>query len=240
MRNFGQHNALLAGIRAARYQVIVTMDDDLQNPPEEIPRLLGKLDEGNDVVYGIPQIKQHGYWRIIGSHMTRLILSSAMGINVATNASGFRAFRTRLRDAFAAYNDPFVVIDVLLSWGTTRFAAIPVRQDKRKVAKSNYTIFALVVLAWRVITGYSSWPLRLASLVGFGFTFIGLGVFFHTLIRYLIEGGTVPGVRFLGSLFAIFAEHNSLRWALSENISENAFSHDGTACLSRTQRTQHQ
>src|SRR5215471_16888871 len=63
MRNYGQHNALLCGIRAVRYDVIVTMDDDLQHPPEEIPQLLAKLAEGYDVVYGTPAQEQHGFWR---------------------------------------------------------------------------------------------------------------------------------------------------------------------------------
>lgn len=69
MRNYGQHNALLCGIRSARYEIIVTMDDDLQNPPEEIPKLLEKLDEGYDVVYGTPQKEQHGFWRDMASQV---------------------------------------------------------------------------------------------------------------------------------------------------------------------------
>ena len=70
MRNYGQHNALLCGIRSARYEIIVTMDDDLQNPPEEIPKLLKKLDERYDVVYGTPQKEQHGFWRDMASQIT--------------------------------------------------------------------------------------------------------------------------------------------------------------------------
>ena len=71
MRNFGQHNALLCGIRAARYEIVVTMDDDLQHPPEEIHKLLEKLQEGCDVVYGIPEKKEQGLWRNLGSEIGR-------------------------------------------------------------------------------------------------------------------------------------------------------------------------
>ena len=123
MRNYGQHNALLCGIRAARYGAIVTMDDDLQHAPEEIPGLLERLNEGFDVVYGTPESEQNGFLRAIASYVTRLALRAAVGADVAKNVSAFRVFRTQLRDAFKNYQAPFVSIDVLLTWGTTRFAA---------------------------------------------------------------------------------------------------------------------
>src|SRR5947208_3194774 len=96
MRNYGQHNALLCGIRAARTEVIVTLDDDLQNPPEEIPKLLDKLSEGHDVVYGTPAKGQHGLWRNLASWITKLALQSAIGAETARYVSAFRAFRTDL------------------------------------------------------------------------------------------------------------------------------------------------
>jgi len=94
MRNYGQHNALLCGIRAAKYELIVTMDDDLQHSPEEIPRLLARLDEGFDVAYGTPENEQNGLMRAIASRITRLALRSAVGSEVAKNVSAFRVFRT--------------------------------------------------------------------------------------------------------------------------------------------------
>src|SRR5205823_7859295 len=126
MRNYGQHNALLCGIRAAKYEVIVTMDDDLQHPPEEIPRLLEQLEQGFDVVYGAPKSERHGFMRALASRITRLALGSAIGMDLARNVSAFRVFRTQSREAFARYQTPFVSIDVLLTWATTRFTAIPV------------------------------------------------------------------------------------------------------------------
>ena len=79
MRNYGQHNALLCGIRMAKNEIIVTVDDDLQNPPEEIPKLLDKLAEGHDVVYGRPLQERHGLWRDLASQVTKLALRTAMG-----------------------------------------------------------------------------------------------------------------------------------------------------------------
>jgi glycosyltransferase involved in cell wall biosynthesis len=88
MRNYGQHNALLCGIHAAQYDVIITMDDDLQHPPHEIPKLLNKLAEGYDVVYGIPEHEQHGLWRDFASRITKIGLRIAMGVDIARNVSG--------------------------------------------------------------------------------------------------------------------------------------------------------
>src|SRR3954463_16002713 len=126
MRNYGQHNALLCGIRAAKHEVIVTMDDDLQHSPEEIPRLLARLEEGFDVVYGAPKTEQNGVVRALASRITRFALRTAIGGEVAKNVSAFRVFRTQLREAFASYQSPFVSIDVLLTWATTRFSATTV------------------------------------------------------------------------------------------------------------------
>jgi undecaprenyl-phosphate 4-deoxy-4-formamido-L-arabinose transferase len=204
MRNYGQHNALLCGIRAAKYDLIVTMDDDLQHRPEEIPQLLAKLHEGFDVVYATPQSEQNGFWRAIASRITRLALRSAGGVEVARNVSAFRVFRTELRDAFADYQAPFVSIDVLLTWATSRFAAVRVPFKPRQSGSSNYTFAKLVRHAFNMMTGFSTVPLQLASLVGFGCTLFGMGVLIYVVGRYLLEG-SIPGFPFLASIIAIFS-----------------------------------
>lgn len=205
MRNCGQHNALLCGIRAAKYDVIVTMDDDLQHLPEEIPKLIGRLAEGYDVVYGPAEKAKHGFWRDMASEVTRLALQSAMGAEAAREASAFRAFRKQVRNAFAAYQGPFVSIDVLLTWGTKRFGAITTRHDLRRTGKSNYTFLGLVTHALNMMTGFSTLPLQLASWVGFLFTLFGFGVLAYVIGRYLLQGSQVQGFPFLASVIAIFS-----------------------------------
>lgn len=205
MRNFGQHNALLCGIRAARYSVIATLDDDLQHPPEELPKLLSKLAEGYDVVYGTPQSEQHGLWRGVASRLIRLALQSATGAKVARNVSSFRVFRTEVRRAFADYQSSFVAIDVLLTWGTTRFAAVPVRHEPRLNGASGYTLRKLIVTAINMMTGFSTLPLQVASFVGILFSLFGVGVLVYVLGRYLIHGGSIPGFPFLASVIALFS-----------------------------------
>lgn len=204
MRNYGQHNAILCGIRNARYEIIVTMDDDLQHPPTEIVLLLNKLNEGVDAVYGTPQSEQHGFLRDMASQVTKLALQSAMGVDVARNVSAFRIFRTKLRDAFTHYESPYVSIDVLLTWGTTRFAAIPVRHEARRLGVSNYTLRKLIVHALNMMTGFSTLPLQIASLVGFALTVFGILILIYVFGRLLFEQ-SVPGFPFLASVIAIFS-----------------------------------
>jgi glycosyltransferase involved in cell wall biosynthesis len=205
MRNYGQHNALLCGIRAANNDVIVTMDDDLQHPPDEIKFLLQKLDEGYDVVYGTPRFEQHGLWRDMSSQVAKIVLSSAMGVDIARNIGPFRAFRTQVRNAFSTYQGTFVSIDVMLTWGTTKFAAIPVHHDLRHSGTSNYTFRKLMTHALNLMTGFSTLPLEFASLLGFASTLFGIGVLIFVLGRYLIQGEVVPGFPFLASIIAIFS-----------------------------------
>ena len=204
-RNYGQHNALLCGIRAARGELVVTLDDDLQNPPEEIHRLLARLDEGYDVVYGSPQAETHGFLRDQASRITKLALQGAMGVDSASKVSAFRVFRTRLRDAFAAYRSPSVNIDVLLTWGTTRFGSVLVRQDERAVGDSGYTLRKLINHAINMMTGFSVLPLQVASVLGLAFGSMGFLVLLYVLLRYLVQGSAVPGFPFLASIIAIFS-----------------------------------
>ncbi|HEY8746745.1 MAG TPA: glycosyltransferase family 2 protein [Tepidisphaeraceae bacterium] len=205
MRNSGQENALLCGIRAARYDVTATIDDDLQNPPEEIERLAGMLGEGYDVVYGTPEREQHGLWRDAASIITKFVMRHLMGVHHAREVTAFKVFRTELRGAFAHYRNPYVSIDLLLTWGTDRFGALTVRHDRRAVGQSHFTLRKLVRHAITMITGFSVVPLRLASLMGFAFSLLGLGVLVYVVVEYLVRGSPVPGFPFLAAIIAIFS-----------------------------------
>jgi len=204
-RNFGQHNALLCGVRAARHDVIVTMDDDLQNPPEEIQRLLARLDEGLDVVYGSPEQEQHGLWRDMASQTTKLVLGGVLGASTARQVSGFRAFRSEVRDAFRDYSGPSVNLDVLLTWATTKFGAVRLRHEPRQFGESNYTFGKLASHALNMLTGFSTLPLQIASILGFALTAFGLLLLIFVIGRYLIQGVLVPGFAFLACVIVIFS-----------------------------------
>jgi len=205
MRNYGQHNALLCGIRAARHEVVVTLDDDLQNPPEEIPKLVSRLAQGFDVVYGTPQSQQHGFLRDFASTLTKMALQSAMGAETARKVSAFRVIRTKIRSAFSHHQGPFVSIDVLLTWGTARFSTVKVRHEERRIGNSGYSVGKLIRHAMNMMTGYSTFPLQLASIIGFVFTLFGMAVLGFVLLRFMLQGSPVAGFPFLASLISIFA-----------------------------------
>lgn len=204
MRNYGQHNATLCGVREARYEFIITMDDDLQHPPEEIPLLLDRLDEGYDVVYGAPYKRPHSWWRNWFSVFTKRLLARIMGIKTIRDIGAFRAFRARLRQAFATYRSPDVILDVLLSWGTSRFTTVTVQENPREIGRSNYNFFKLFRVTLVVLTSFSTVPLRLASMLGFGFTLFGVIVFLYVLLATLLHG-SIPGFPFLASIIALFS-----------------------------------
>jgi len=202
MRNYGQHNATLCGVRLARYEITVTMDQDLQHQPADIPLLLAKLEEGYDVVYGAPKKLPQGFLRNLMTASIKQILGRVIGLPSVRNVSAFRAFRTNLREAFANFQSPSLILDVLLSWGTTRFTSVPV--DIAQAERTSYNFRMLVRTAMLILIGYSTLPLRFASWIGFAMTIFGLGVFFYVLFVYF-SAGSIPGFPFLASIIALFS-----------------------------------
>ena len=205
MRNYGQHNAILAGIRQARFDRIITMDDDLQHPPEAIPQLVEKLDEGYDVVYGTPVKENHGFFRDFSSIATKTILKCVLGVTVAREVASFRAFRTELREAFSDYNSPSVFLDVLLTWGTTSFSSVPVQHEDRPNGESSYTFWKLAIHAINMVTSFSTLPLRIASLMGVATVIFGTVLLAITLLLWMFGGIPVRGFTLLFTMIVIFS-----------------------------------
>jgi glycosyltransferase involved in cell wall biosynthesis len=201
LRNFGQHNALLCGVRLARYAVTVTLDDD---PPSEIPKLLRRLEEGCDVVYATPESAPHSQLRDALSRWTKAAVAKATGVRLISDQAPFRAFATRLRGAFEDYRSTDVLLDVLLSWGATKVGTVPVHYDPRREGSSNYNLRRFLNMVVVLVTGYSTTPLRLASIIGFFFTIFGIGVLGYVLITYFMRG-SLPGFPFLASLISIMS-----------------------------------
>ena len=204
-RNSGQHGALLAGVRAAKFQTVVTLDDDLQNPPEEINKLIDALVPGVDVVYGVSTEVKQNYYRRAGSKLVRKFFASALGFNSAVSMSSFRTFRTVLREGFNTALGPNVSLDALLTWSTTRFTVVEVRHDERKVGDSHYTFRKLVRFMIDMATGYSALPLRLASALGFLTISFGAVLLVYVIGRPIITGERVQGFPMLASTIIIFS-----------------------------------
>ena len=203
MRNYGQHNAILCGIRAARFGVVVTMDDDLQHAPEDVPVLVAKLAEGYDVVYGVWRERTVGWWRALFGKLTRLAIAWVMGSRTVRDMTSFRAIRARIRASFAQFDSPDVMVDVLFSWGTSKFGVVKVDERDRAVGQSNYSFWKLVKVSLVVLTSYTTAPLRFANLLGLCFTAFGFAVFLHVLYVYFVEG-SIPGFSFLAAVILSF------------------------------------
>jgi glycosyltransferase involved in cell wall biosynthesis len=205
MRNYGQHNALLAGIMAARNDVTVTMDDDLQHSPADVPRLIGALDDDVDLVYGVPTQEPHGFWRGVSSRSVKWVLAQSLGVRDARQISAFRAFRTGVRSSFEAVRDAFVSIDVLLSWTGSRVRSVAVEMADRQAGESNYNLRTLLRHTVNMVTGYSSAPLRVVTLVGFVTALLGLLLFIYVLVLFFSGQTQVAGFTTIAAMVAMFS-----------------------------------
>ena len=134
-----------------------------------------------------------------------MIMRAAVGGDLADKVSGFRAFRTELRESFAFFRGPYVIIDVLLSWATSRYSSVEVRHEARAAGATSYSFGKLVGTALTWLTAFSIRPLRLASIIGLITFVFGIGVLAAVLIAYATRGNPVPGFAFLASIIAIFS-----------------------------------
>jgi polyisoprenyl-phosphate glycosyltransferase len=192
MRNYGQHNALMCGFRRVRGEVVVTMDDDLQNPPEEIPKLLAALDDGGlDLVYGLYESKRHSSWRNAGSQVVNLFYRVVFR-NPVTVAS-FRAVRRNLLEAILTYDLNYTFIDGLFAWNTRRIGQTPVAHHPREAGRSGYDLRKLLVLSLNLFTNYSLLPLQIVSACGLAVSALGFLLAFYYLGQALLSNILVPG-----------------------------------------------
>lgn len=205
MRNYGQHNALLAGILDARKAVVVTMDDDLQHLPEEIPQLLKALTGDVDLVYGVAESEEHGFWRSLASRTVKSAMAIVLGVDYARNISAFRAFRAELVEPLRNLTDAFVSIDVCLSWATTRVVSVPVTMERRAAGASSYSVRSLMAHAFNMVTGYSDRPLKMVTALGLASAFLGLILFVYVLALFFTGTTEVPGFTTIAAMVAMFS-----------------------------------
>jgi len=192
MRNFGQHNALMCGFRHARGSFAVTMDDDLQNPPTEIPKLLQAIREGNwDVVYGQYAEKKHHLGRNLGSRTVNAFYRLVFRSDVTVTS--FRIIRKETLDAILSYNLNFTFVDGLLAWNTRRIGSVLVDHEPRQQGRSGYSVWKLLTLALNLFTNFSLLPLQVVSALGLCCATGGAMVGFYYLVFFLLGRIEVPG-----------------------------------------------
>ncbi|MBB4935762.1 undecaprenyl-phosphate 4-deoxy-4-formamido-L-arabinose transferase [Streptosporangium album] len=204
-RNYGQHNALVAGIRSARYDIVVTMDDDLQHPPEEIPKLLAGLRPDLDIVYAVPCAGTHGFIRDLASKSLKIGLSGRFGEVTGQDICAFRAFRSFLRESLDGVAGPHALIDISFSWATMRVGTVRVNMERRPVGGSNYTLPMLIHHAIHVMVGYSTIPLRLVTYFGLLTGSFGAALLAIFLWNYWWGDSTLKGFTSIASMISLFA-----------------------------------
>jgi glycosyltransferase involved in cell wall biosynthesis len=192
MRNYGQHNALMCGFHRARGQFVVTMDDDLQNPPEEVPKLIDRLCSGDfDLVYGRYDSKKHSVWRNAGSLLVNTFYRTIFGNPI--QVCSFRAIRRPLLTTILSYDLNFTFVDGLLAWNTQRIGQVEVEHLPRSAGRSGYDLKKLVLLALNLFTNFSLLPLQIVSGCGFVVSAVGFLLALYYLTQSLLANIVVPG-----------------------------------------------
>ncbi|MGH6977579.1 MAG: glycosyltransferase family 2 protein [Stellaceae bacterium] len=193
-RNFGEHNAVMAGLREARGAHVVTMDDDLQNPPTEVLRLLEHAQRsGADVVYARPLEKHHAGWRNLGSHFTNRVADLVLDKPKGLYLSSFRCISAFAVQQAIAYEGPFPYVDGLLLQVTQRIDSLAVEHLPRSRGSSNYTLRRLVRLWLNMFVNFSVMPLRLSTFTGIGLSILGLVGAAWAAVSALFLEKTPPG-----------------------------------------------
>ena len=191
-RNFGQHNATLAGLASGHGRILVTMDQDLQNPPEELPRLLSTLEKGYDVVYGIAAKRAHGAFRNVSSDFSKWIAKKILSTALRGNFSSFRAMHQWVVQEIVRNESEYVFIDGLISWATTNVGGVEVRNDRSEHG-SQYSFWKLVNHGLNLLVNFSIKPLKTASIVGTVSAGLGLVAAVFVILDKLMYGVPVQG-----------------------------------------------
>jgi glycosyltransferase involved in cell wall biosynthesis len=193
-RNFGEHNAVMSGLRRARGAYVINMDDDLQNPPEEVVRLFDHARNGNwDVVYTRYATKQHAGWRNLGSHFANRVADVLLDKPKGLYLSSFRCMAALVVREVTQYNGPYPYIDGLIMQVTRRIDSIEVRHLARVEGRSNYNLTRLVRLWLNLATSFSLFPLRLAIFAGAVMAALGALGAVATIIEALFLNRTPTG-----------------------------------------------
>jgi undecaprenyl-phosphate 4-deoxy-4-formamido-L-arabinose transferase len=201
MRNFGQHNATVCGFRYAKGKFVLTLDEDLQNPPEEIANLIEVMrDKGADVVYGIPMQRKHNWRRRLCSRAIMLVPRKVMRISF--DISAFRLIRAEVLGEVIKSVRHDVIIDIYLVWVTNRITAARVRHEAGSGRESSYSFLKLSQVLLNLIFNYTVFPLRVSVLLGVALSVLSFAAAAYYLLQKILNQTDVPG--FTAIIVSIF------------------------------------
>jgi undecaprenyl-phosphate 4-deoxy-4-formamido-L-arabinose transferase len=202
-RNYGQHNAIMAGFSIARGDLVVTIDADLQNPPEEIPRLVAKAEEGFDVVGTIRQNRQDTFFRRYASKVVNKVAQKATGVNMKDYGCMLRAYRINIVKAMLECRENSTFIPVLGNSFARYTCEIEVKHDERAVGDSKYSVWKLINLQFNLLTCMTTFPLRVLSIIGGLISGLGVMLGAYILIMRYFVMGEAWAMQGVFTLFAI-------------------------------------
>jgi glycosyltransferase involved in cell wall biosynthesis len=205
-RNFGEHNAVLEGLRHAEGRYVITLDDDLQNPPAEALRLLAHAEEtGADVVYSYYAEKKHHWFRNLGSRLTNAAATFLLSKPPELYLSSFRCLKQDLVGRIVTYSGPFPYIDGLILGATNRIGRLLVEHSSRNDGESGYTLRKLVRLWMNMFFNFSIMPLRLASVLGLVLCGFGVLMVCMVVAEHFLHGPQQRGWASLMAAISIFS-----------------------------------
>jgi undecaprenyl-phosphate 4-deoxy-4-formamido-L-arabinose transferase len=205
-RNYGQHSAIMAGFKSARGDLIVTLDADLQNPPEEIPRLVEAAEQGHDVVGTLRINRQDSLFRRMASKLINLMIRKVTNQPMGDYGCMLRAYRRSIIDAMLSCHERSTFIPILANTFASRVIEVPVQHDERKFGVSKYGLMQLINLMYDLVTCLTTTPLRILSIFG---SLLAFGGFLLALLLIALRFSLGPdwgaeGVFMLFSLLFIF------------------------------------
>ena len=192
-RNFGQHNATMAGLREARGRFVVVMDDDLQHPPSAIPQILAQLQGGADVCYTVYRARKHALWKKMGSWVNDAAATVLLGKPRGLYLSSFKGMTRIVVDAVTTYDGPFTYLDGLILDVTRKIAIVTIKHGHRFAGEGNYGLVKSLSLWLKMATSFSILPLRLASLAGMLLGIAAAATAGYIVVGVFLFGATYPG-----------------------------------------------
>lgn len=205
-RNYGQHSAVMAGFSESRGEIVVTLDADLQNPPEEIPRLVAKMDEGYDVVASQRENRHDPLFRKVASKIINKVAQKSTGVKMTDYGCMLRAYRRHIVDAMLQCHERSTFVPILANSFARRTTEIPVGHSERMKGDSKYSMWKLINLQFDLLTSMTMFPLRMLSILGIAVAAIGIGFGIMLLVMRLVHGPewAAQGVFTLFSILFIF------------------------------------
>lgn len=205
LRNFGQHPAMTAGFEQTSGQIVITLDSDLQNPPEEVPKLLEKLGEGYDVVVGWRQIRQDSIFRTLPSKFVNWLIASTTGVKLHDYGSMLRVYRREVVQLLNQTQESTKFITALTSWLGVSIAEVPVRHAAAANGQSRYRLRRLFRMTIDLATGYSLVPIQMVTIVGLLMAAVGIGTGLFLLAWRIIFAINTTGLSsFIALLLVLF------------------------------------